>query len=348
MPKIGLTIEEAEVIEWLATVGDEVAAGQPLVLVNADKTELEIEAPTAGVLAAVQVGPGEVVAVGAVLGSIGIPGAQPADEAPPPVAAAHAPTPAGISSRAPSLLTGPATSRVRASPYARRLAHARGIELRQVRGTGPGGRVVARDVPVTASPSHDGFRASTVRAATDLRLERALSVQRHIRTLGYAVELIDVVVAAVAAQLPEQRSSDTIALGTMLSTAPSFVCIDTAWTPRPLTVDGIVACADQRHAGPALPIEDVEPAALVVLDASETNVSHLEPELWGTCDMTIALGAVEARPVVVRGQFRVVESATMVLVADSRRWTSFGATDLLARVSAEIEHLDAVAGARGG
>jgi multidrug efflux pump subunit AcrA (membrane-fusion protein) len=117
VPKLGLTIEEVEIIEWHVTLGEEVEPGQALVSVNADKTEVEIEAETAGSLTSISAEPGQIVKVGTVIGHFDD-GSAPLSE-----------------------------QRLRCSPLARRLAKERQIDLKELVGTGPAGRIVARDVP---------------------------------------------------------------------------------------------------------------------------------------------------------------------------------------------------------
>ncbi len=70
VPKVGLTIEEIEVVEWHVAEGEDVVAGQPLITVNADKTELEIESPIDGTLISIKARPGDVVEVGGELGHL--------------------------------------------------------------------------------------------------------------------------------------------------------------------------------------------------------------------------------------------------------------------------------------
>jgi pyruvate dehydrogenase E2 component (dihydrolipoamide acetyltransferase) len=68
LPKWGMNMVEATVVEWLKSVGDRVEAGEPLVSVETDKVEATVDAPVAGVLREIVAGPDEDVAVGATLG----------------------------------------------------------------------------------------------------------------------------------------------------------------------------------------------------------------------------------------------------------------------------------------
>lgn len=70
LPKWGMTMQEAEVAEWLVAVGDTVTEGQPVVRVESDKVDAEVEAPAAGRIAEILVPDGESAEVGAVLARI--------------------------------------------------------------------------------------------------------------------------------------------------------------------------------------------------------------------------------------------------------------------------------------
>lgn len=165
---------EGTFINWLKNVGETVKAGDVVAEVESDKATIEIEAPAAGVLSAQNAQPGDSLAEGAVIGQIGESAAEPAPAAPAPVPAAEpapapaAPAPAPAAAPAPKRANGapPAAPmpevRVKASPLARRIAEEKGIDLRQVAGTGPGGRITKEDVegftpppapPPTPSPT---------------------------------------------------------------------------------------------------------------------------------------------------------------------------------------------------
>lgn len=128
VPMLGESVVEATVAEWLAQEGDAVTAGQPLLRLETDKVDLEVAAETSGVLQRIERGAGQDVKIGDVLGLI----ATAEDAAPPlpetaPAAAEHPPEP-------------------RATPVARRVAQEEGVDLAQVTGSGPGGRVTRHDV----------------------------------------------------------------------------------------------------------------------------------------------------------------------------------------------------------
>ncbi len=136
MPKLGMAMTEGEVVRWLREDGARVARDEPIVQVMSKKITYEVKAPQEGILRHAAP-PKAKLAVGAVIGYILAPGeelpvipAAPA-AAPGPAPAERPPTPAG---------------EVLATPMAKRLAREHGIDLGEVRGTGPGGRVQESDV----------------------------------------------------------------------------------------------------------------------------------------------------------------------------------------------------------
>ena len=148
MPKLGLTMEEAMIIEWLVADGDHVEADTPILLIETDKTETEVGAPGSGRLH--QIGkPGDVFPCGERIAVLLAEGEAPPAAVTAPRAAAAPPAVATPVPAAAAPVAAAATivdGRIIASPNARRVAAERGVSLAMVRGTGPGGRIVSEDV----------------------------------------------------------------------------------------------------------------------------------------------------------------------------------------------------------
>jgi pyruvate dehydrogenase E2 component (dihydrolipoamide acetyltransferase) len=151
MPALEMAQETGKLISWLKQEGETVAKGEPLLEIETDKAVMEIESPGEGILAAVKAQAGTVVPVGQTIAWIVRPGeTPPADET--PVASgrktsALASSSAAVSS-APS--TQPVAADIQTSPKARRLAAERGVDLSRVRGSGPGGEILASDILAAA------------------------------------------------------------------------------------------------------------------------------------------------------------------------------------------------------
>ena len=151
MPKLGVDMQEGEIIEWKKQEGDVVNEGDILLEIMSDKTNMELEAEDSGVLLKITRQAGETVPVTEVIGYIGAEGevvadnaaSAPAAEAAPQVeevAKVDAPV---VAAQAPVVHEG---GKVRATPKARKVARELGIDLAQVPGTGAKGRVHADDV----------------------------------------------------------------------------------------------------------------------------------------------------------------------------------------------------------
>ena len=169
LPDIGEGVAEGEVVQWFVKEGEAVREDQTLVSVLTDKANVEIPSPKTGRVAKIHAAVGEKVKVGGLLVTIETePGAAP-KPAPPasstvapapspkataPARAAPAPPPAAAPTPPPSAAgTGASPGRVLASPYLRRLAAERGIDLSQVKGSGPAGRITEADLGVAPAPA---------------------------------------------------------------------------------------------------------------------------------------------------------------------------------------------------
>ena len=184
MPQLGETVAEGKITKWFKSAGDAVKPGDNLFEIETDKVSMEVPATEAGTLSEIRVPEGEVAPVGAIVGVIGDgTGAvvsAPAKSGPAAVAAPKAPATAAaplasappkspqqpikldpfFEVRTPERNFGPArlSGGISVTPLARRLAGEAGIDLSRLKGSGPHGRIVARDVESAprphAAPSH--------------------------------------------------------------------------------------------------------------------------------------------------------------------------------------------------
>jgi pyruvate dehydrogenase E2 component (dihydrolipoyllysine-residue acetyltransferase) len=148
LPRLGQGMESGTIVKWLKSEGEPVQRGEPLYELDTDKVTQEVEAEATGVLLKIAVTEGE-VEVGRTVGFIGdqgetVPEPQTSNSllrAPDRETPAREPEPPAREE--PAATTN---GRVKASPLARRIARERGLDLAQIRGTGPDGRIVAEDV----------------------------------------------------------------------------------------------------------------------------------------------------------------------------------------------------------
>jgi pyruvate dehydrogenase E2 component (dihydrolipoamide acetyltransferase) len=155
MPALEMAQETGKLVSWLKREGEPVVKGEPLLEIETDKAVMEIESPGDGVLAGVKIQAGAEVPVGRTIAWIVRPGeAPPADE----VAVESGRKTTAVAIRA-SVISAPDQSAnsaqpvaqsIKISPKARRLAGERGVNLSDVRGSGPGGEILASDVLAAA------------------------------------------------------------------------------------------------------------------------------------------------------------------------------------------------------
>jgi pyruvate dehydrogenase E2 component (dihydrolipoamide acetyltransferase) len=164
LPDIGEGVAEGEIVTWLVKAGDAVKEDQPFVEVMTDKATVQLPSPVAGTVKELRFKEGAVVKVGSVIAvfdaAAGAAKAAPADkqEAAPVQARAEAPSSAPVAAPART------PDKVLAAPATRRRAREAGIDLAQVRGTGPHGRVTNADLEGQSG----GSQKAPVRAAPPL------------------------------------------------------------------------------------------------------------------------------------------------------------------------------------
>ena len=171
MPRLSDTMEEGTIGRWLKQPGDQVAKGEILVEIETDKATMELESYESGTLQRQLVAEGETVPIGTPIAMIGdgagaaapAPAATPAPAAAAPAAAPAAPAPAAAP--AANGHAGDPDGRILASPVAKRLAGEYGVDLRQVAGTGPGGRIIKENVEAFLATHGKGTAAPSAPAA---------------------------------------------------------------------------------------------------------------------------------------------------------------------------------------
>jgi pyruvate dehydrogenase E2 component (dihydrolipoamide acetyltransferase) len=187
MPRLSDTMSEGTVGRWLKQPGDKIEKGDIVAEIETDKATMELEAFESGTLQQILVPEGQTVPIGTPIGMIG-------DGAAPPASAPAAPAPAsapaeeggaeaaprtaqeaqqqvgqseaqvGTQQASPEGADGQEGDRLKASPVARRLAEQHGVDLRQVQGTGPGGRILKDNVEAFVASGRVGAPAPAAQA----------------------------------------------------------------------------------------------------------------------------------------------------------------------------------------
>jgi len=194
LPRLGQGMESGTIVKWLKSEGDKVEKGEPLYELDTDKVTQEVEADASGVLLKIAVAEGE-VAVGKTIAVIGEQGeavesvavGEDEQEEGSPARAREQERERGreASSEQVTEIKQPPQSgngRIKASPLARRIARERGIDLQNVAGTGPDGRVVAEDVEraaATGAPSAPALAPSPL-VSQEVEVEQLSSMRKTI------------------------------------------------------------------------------------------------------------------------------------------------------------------------
>jgi pyruvate dehydrogenase E2 component (dihydrolipoamide acetyltransferase) len=247
MPQLGETVAEGKISKWFVAAGDAVKPGDNLFEIETDKVSMEVPAIAAGTLSVINVAAGEIAPVGAVVAVI-LGTGEKAPASPSLISAqagiqkpqelgprlrgderSSAPR-AAISMepfrevRTPERNYGPArlAGGTIVTPLARRLAGEAGIDLSNVKGSGPHGRIVARDVETARSPKAPALvqsqTISSIVLTADVEISRALALCTEANAARKtALELADVIVKAWATALhrvmPTEHSGIALAIG---------------------------------------------------------------------------------------------------------------------------------------
>ena len=203
MPKLSPTMEEGQIARWLKKEGDKVSMGEPLAEIDTDKATMEMQALANGVLRKILVNEGESAPLGQLIAVIGeadedissVISEAPAKQTAPTTAPAPAPSPqpaaADANGHARQAPAQSESGRMIVSPLAARMAAEAGLDLRTLHGSGPGGRIIKRDIEAALSGTKPlaefpraveplRFQPAVVASASPYRDEPASEIRRTI------------------------------------------------------------------------------------------------------------------------------------------------------------------------
>jgi pyruvate dehydrogenase E2 component (dihydrolipoamide acetyltransferase) len=230
MPKLGLTMTEGTVARWDVAPGCRFQAGDIILVVETDKIAYDVEAPGPGILEAVLVAEGNAVPVGTPIGRWDVGDIKVSLDAPGIEAQADTPAAAPAAAEAPVAPTAAQSrgdgERIVATPFARRLARQGGIDLRNLNGTGPRGRIKAADVerviaagrsalaPAAAAAVTDQSRAAVYSAGVEIDVTALLALNEQINNElpDLHADLVHYVVLAAAKITDVFRDAPVIGL----------------------------------------------------------------------------------------------------------------------------------------
>lgn len=300
MPKLSDAMVEGRVLQWLKKEGDRVQGGDVLASIETDKAEIELEAFGSGVLRKVLADEGQMVPVGQLIAVIAEPDEDIAGlvSAAPAAPAAGTPAAPKLEARAAAPVAPAAPAQagwVPASPIARRMAREAGIDLAQIKGSGPGGRILERDVEahlatqaqrLAGAEVPEGERAfedkelSTIRKTIAARMVQSKSPIPHFTVtveadMGAALELRKSL-NAIEANVEKLSVNDIIIKATALA-LQRHPAVNARYS------NGQVRLFKRVHMGVAVAIEDglIVP---VIRDCDRKSLGEIAREARGLID----------------------------------------------------------------
>jgi pyruvate dehydrogenase E2 component (dihydrolipoamide acetyltransferase) len=273
MPKLGLTMTEGRIVEWMKREGDPVKKGEILFVLETEKVTFEVEAPEDGTLGKIVHPANDTVPIGSVVALLLRPGESPSDlKAVKGVSkteekAAVAPAPIQES----ATQSAPAVGRIKSSPLAKKVARACGMDLGAVQGSGPGGRIVRADVeaahkrrqerPATPPPARVEGPPQKIAPLTGMR--RAIAKKMLAAKVETAQTYMTVTVDAGKVQehraellaYVEKKAGVRITVTDLLmkitgAAIQEHPVINTRWTPEGILYSGDV------HMGMAMALDE--------------------------------------------------------------------------------------------
>jgi pyruvate dehydrogenase E2 component (dihydrolipoamide acetyltransferase) len=251
MPKLSDTMVEGTLVKWVKTKGDNVEVGDILAEVETDKATMEMEAFDEGILSELYVAEGGMIKVGDKIALILADG-ETADTAPaaqstptaekPKASAPAATTPLAPAPRAAAPAT---TGRTKASPLARKIAATRGVNLSSIAGTGPGGRIVKKDVENAPAGGGGGVASPATPA---IRATHGIAGEEKIIALTGMRKTIAERLLASKTQIPHFYLSVTMDGGPLMALRKELNAMAEKDGGRKLTVNDFILLAAARAA----------------------------------------------------------------------------------------------------
>jgi pyruvate dehydrogenase E2 component (dihydrolipoyllysine-residue acetyltransferase) len=343
MPALGMAQETGTVLRWLKLDGADVVKGEPLLEVETDKVTVEIESPADGTLAGISALEGAEVPVGTVIAFV-LGDGEGLTTAPtvPPGMAEQAPE-KGVAAEAAVVVAAPdAASRSRlASPKARRLAQAAGIDLDVIEGSGPNGAVVAADIEAVRGSAAE---VGAVWQRMAVRMERAWrEVPQFVLTRdvdatvlqadrGEGVTVTDLLVKRCAEALVRHPrltmswhegglvAGPGVNVGIAVATDEALVVPVVHGADR-LSLDEISArrkeIVDAARAGTLRP-EDVQGGTFTISNLGTFGVDAFQAIVNAPQAAILAVGRIAERPVALHGALAVRPVLTLTVTFDHR------------------------------
>ena len=374
MPRLDPGMQSGKIVEWLKKEGEQVKKGEPILVVEGEKTTFEIEAPESGLLTRILAKPGDDVPVTQAVAIIGEPTTR--SESPPQQTTQAAP-----SEVAAPTTPQPARQQVIASPAARRLAQEQGVDISQVTGTGPGGRISSEDIMAaakkTAAQTTTQSRSPTVLKRTKLEGIRKAVAERlsYSARNTVAVTITMETDATTLVSLKEKASHiafTSLAVKAVAKSLEKHLIVNSALEGDEIvtysqinvalainTDQGLVAPVIQntnkktvreinseiselaeKAKGNRLTIENLTAGTFTVTNLGAYDVESFAPIINPPQCAILGLGRIAYKPVAAGGQVVAKPTTTLTLVFDHRIIDGVPAARFLQEVKRNLENAE--------
>jgi len=375
MPRLDPGMQSGKIIEWLKKEGEQVKKGEPILVVEGEKTTFEIEAPESGLLTKILAKPGDDVPVTQAVAIIDEPTTR--FESPQQTAQVAS---SEVAARTPTT-SQPARQQVIASPAARRLAQEQDVDISQVTGTGPGGRITSDDIIAitkkTATQTTTQFRSPTVLKRTKLEGIRKAVAERlsYSARNTVAVTITMEADATTLVGLKEKESHiafTALAVKAIAKSLEKHLIVNSALEGDEIvtysqinvalaihTDQGLVAPVIQntnkktlreinveinelaeKAKGNRLTIENLTGGTFTVTNLGAYDVESFAPIINPPQCAILGLGRIAYKPVAVGNQVVAKPTTTLTLVFDHRIIDGVPAARFLQEVKSNLENAE--------
>ena len=357
MPKAGMAMEEGTIVRWLKVVGDPVRKGEPLAVIETDKVTMDLESDFEGTLVSIVHGDGSVVKATDTIAWIGEPGEEVVTTSEAPAAA-----PAPVSEASRPTTGAPAPRTLPATPVARAQATAAGIDLSLVAGTGPGGAVRVRDLPLASTAARltvggqapaTGGLAPAAAMVTRVDITELSSLLARARGAGgRQISCADFVVRAAAAALGDYPAVNSLRRGDssvpqeevnigIPVAAEHGAAVVVVRNADRLTLRQIADAsrdASERARLGALTPQDGAGATFLVIDLAAHGITAFSPVILGPQCAALGVGAAEQVLKMGPAGVECREFMNLCLTRDPRHLSDWAAALFLSRVRSLLEN----------
>ena len=271
MPALEMAQDTGKLVSWRKQEGEPVRKGEMLLEVETDKAVVEVEAAADGILAGVSAKPGDVVQVGRTIAWLVQPGETPPTTASPDVATGRG-TDTSVPAAVAPTVSSPASG-ARISPKARRLAQEKGVDISRLKGSGPGGEILADDIRAVASAPAFPEPVTTIGRLMAERTTHSWTTVPHF----FVTRDVDAGALSAARERmlpPIERSHDVkvthtdLLVAIVARTLTTHARLNASWTP-----EGIVP-HDDVNIAVAMAVENAVVTA-VIPRADRANVADI-------------------------------------------------------------------------